>query len=319
MLREQKADAEERQLEEAFFARNLALGQDDKTNFDGFAKTLLQKKDTATGVRILQLMVNAADGDLRPTALAELNERPEIKARAAEGTRDDEASVEFTKSEALELAAMTAAEFGLRDSAIAFRRELMETEPTNAENRFELARLLASGGDQASAAQLLGQLVADRNATRADRWRAIFDVHEMEPNTMLPDIGFDALSQLYVGKSLANDQNVAQEFFIRSLIAANDQNSEAADELIHIYARTGQQYAALRLAETIKHDRSDEIVETLSKAAEELGDFEKAIAYEQERSNGGDRPRIEKLQHLSDQAKTRAVDLTVDIKNTRDL
>jgi hypothetical protein len=83
----------------------------------------------------------------------------------------------------------------------------------------------------------------------------------MEPNTMLPDIGFDALSQLYVGKSLANDQNVAQEFFIRSLIAANDQNSEAADELIHIYARTGQQYAALRLAETIKHDRSDEIVE----------------------------------------------------------
>jgi hypothetical protein len=72
-------------LKRAFFARNLALGQDDKTNFDGFAKTLLQKKDTAAGVRILQLMVNAADEDLRPTALAELNERPEVKARIADG------------------------------------------------------------------------------------------------------------------------------------------------------------------------------------------------------------------------------------------
>jgi hypothetical protein len=319
MLREQKADAEERQLEEAFFARNLALGQDDKTNFDGFAKTLLQKKDTAAGVRILQLMVNAADEDLRPTALAELNERPEIKARAAEGTRDDEASVEFTKSEALELAAMTAAEFGLRDSAIAFRRELMETEPTNAENRFELARLLASSGDEASAAQLLGPLAVDRNATRADRWRAMFQMHEMKPSLMLTDTGFDPLSQLYLGKSLTDDQHAAQEHFIRSLIAANDQNSEAADELIKIYARTNQQYAALRLADTFKRERSDELEVTLSKAAEEIGDFDKAIAHEQARPNGGDQQRIEKLQHLSDQAKTRAVDLNVDIKNTREL
>ena len=79
------------------------------------------------------------------------------------------------------------------------------------------------------------------------------------------------------------------------------------------------QYAALRLADTFKHDRSDEMDETLSKAAEEIGDLEKAIAYEQARSDGGDRGRIAKLQHLSNQAKTRAVDLTVDLKNTREL
>ena len=87
--------------------------------------------------------------------------------------------------------------------------------------------------------------------------------------------------------------------------------------MIKIYAATGRQYAALKLADTFKDDRPDDLDETLSKAAEEIGDYEKAIAYEQTRSDGGDRRRIEKLQHISDQAKTRAVDLTVAIKNTQ--
>ena len=317
-LREEKAAGAEQQLAEAFFARHLALGQYDKTNFDGFARALLQKKDTAVGVRILQLMVNAADEDLRPTALAELNERPEIKQRTADGGGEEEPSVEYTTSDALELAAETADEFGLRDAAVWFRRELMDVAPTNAENRLELAKLLAPGGDKTGAVEMLSQLMADKNVTRADRWRAMWQVHEMDPNAALPDIDVDALSQLYVGKSLAKDRTAAEEHFARSLIAANDISSEAADELIKIYAATGRQYAALKLADTFKHDRSDDINETLSNAAEEIGDLEKAISYEQARSDGGDRRRVETLQELFDKAKTRTVDLTVDLKNTRE-
>ena len=319
VLREEKAGGAEQQLAEAFFARQLALGQYDKTNFDGLSRTLLQKKDTAAGVRMLQLMVNAADEDLRPTALAELNERPEIKSRTADGVAEEERSVEYTASEALELAATTADEFGLRDAAVAFRRELLDLAPTNAENRLELAELLASGGGKGDAVQMLSQLIADRNVTRADRWRAMWQVHEIDPNAGLPDIDVDALSQLYVGKSRAIDQSAAEEHFVRSLIAANDANSEAADELIKIYAATARQYAALKLADTYKHDRSDELNETLSKAAEEIGDFEKAISYEQARSDGGDHRRVENLRELSDKSKTRAVDLTVDLKNTQEL
>jgi len=319
MFREEKADTAEQQLAGEFFARNLAHGQYAKTNFDGFARALLQKNDTAAGARILRLMVNAADEDRRPTALAELNELPEVKARKAEDTATDEASVEFTTSEALQLAAMTASEFGLRDLAIAFRRELLDAEPANAENRIELARLLASSGDKASAVQLLDLLGGDRNATRPERWRAIWQLHEIDPNTALPDIEVDALSQVYVGKAIAKDPNAAEEDFVRSLIAANDQTNEAADELIQIYARTGRQYGALKLAETFKRDRSDELDTTLSRAAEEIGDYEKAISYEQARSDGGDRQRLEKLHQFLEKATTRVVDLTVDIKNTRDL
>ena len=69
----------------------------------------------------------------------------------------------------------------------------------------------------------------------------------------------------------------AEEHFVRSLIAANDQTNAAADELIETYAATGKQYAALKLADTFKHDRSDELIEKLSIAAEEIGDLEKAI------------------------------------------
>ena len=75
----------EQQLAEAFFARNLALGQYDKTNFDGFARdAAAEKRHVQWASGYCSLMVNAADENLRPTALAELNERQEIKERVAE-------------------------------------------------------------------------------------------------------------------------------------------------------------------------------------------------------------------------------------------
>ena len=45
MLREEKAADAERKLATAFFARNLALGLYDISNFDGFARSRLQTND----------------------------------------------------------------------------------------------------------------------------------------------------------------------------------------------------------------------------------------------------------------------------------
>jgi cytochrome c-type biogenesis protein CcmH/NrfG/thioredoxin-like negative regulator of GroEL len=320
MLREEKAVATEQQLAEAYFARQLAIGQYDKSNFDGLAGTFFQKHNPAGGTRILQLMVDAANDETRPTALAALIETQEIKARTVDLASGDQTSIDYARVDALDLAARTSAEFGELDAAIAFRRQLLAVEPRNAANRLELAKQLVGAGDKRGATDLLGQLAMDRTATRADRWRAKWQLTELEPKTLIPNIAFDSSSQYYVGLlTVPSDKTAAEADFINSLIDAGDQNGPAADELIKLYAVSDRPYAALKLAETFKHERSDDLNETLSKAAEETDDYERAISYEQAMSGGGDRQRIEKLKRLQAIASTQAVSLTVDLNNTRQL
>jgi predicted Zn-dependent protease len=320
MLRSEKAAAAEQQLAQAFFARNLALGQYDEGNFDGFARSLLQAHVPTAGTRILQLMVNAANEETRPIALAELDELPEVKAHVPDSSDVKEASINYSTSDALDLAARTSTEFGLREAAIRFRRELLDVQPRNAENRLDLAELLVGSGNKTAAMDLLNQLAADGNSSRNDRWQAKWHAYKIDPKTELPDLTFDSLSQFYAGlEAVGSAENASEDDFLNSLIDSNDPNNAAADKLIEIYAASDKQYAALKLADAFKHDRPDSLNMILSKAAEEIGQFERAIAYERSKSDGGDHRRLEKLRQLQQHSKTRTVDLTVDPKNTGDV
>ena len=181
-------------------------------------------------------------------------------------------------------------------------------------------RLLVDSGEKGAAADMLRQIAADRQTSRTDRWQAAWQLHELDATAPLPDLEFDRMSQYYLGLlTERSDERSAEKHFIQSLVDANDPSDAASDELIKIFAATGRQYAALKLAAAGDRERPDDLTETLSKAAEEIGDYAKAISYERARSDGGDPRRIAKLQHLVDESKTRAVDLTVDLKNTREL
>lgn len=86
-----------------------------------------------------------------------------------------------------------------------------------------------------------------------------------------------------------------------------------------MYATTGKPYAALKLADSDRSKKPDDLLRVLSDCAKQIEDFSKAIELEKQRTDGGDKSRIEKLQRLADKAAERATDLMVDSANTRKL
>ncbi|MCY7375225.1 MAG: tetratricopeptide repeat protein, partial [Pyrinomonadaceae bacterium] len=148
LLTAEKHDAEAVALSEAFFARMLALGQFDAANFTGLARAFFQKNDTERGLRVLQLMVDAGDEATRETASAEISALEIVKARSTDAAKTEENETALTNQfDALKYAAEISFEFNRIDSAIAFRRRLLETNPNDSINKIELAKLLAAQGE----------------------------------------------------------------------------------------------------------------------------------------------------------------------------
>jgi hypothetical protein len=147
VLREEKREAEAARISEAFFARNLALGQFNAANFEGFARIFFQKGETEKAVRILQLMIDAGDAAKKETALAEISAHDIVKMRSADAAKlaNDE-TVNLNRLSSIILAAEIAAEFRQTDAAIAFRRQLLETNPLDSSNRIEIAKLFIAKG-----------------------------------------------------------------------------------------------------------------------------------------------------------------------------
>ncbi len=324
VLKEEKRIAESARLSESFFARMLALEQFEAANFVGLARAFFQKGEIEKAVRVLQLMIEAGDEAKKETALAEIASLEAVKARTADAAKLSQTETVDSvnqQAEALKLAAEIAVEFGQRDAAIRFRRRLLETNPADANNRIELAKFLLQTGEKTDAANLLTKVINDRNSLRPARWQARMILVEAGENAEIPNLGFDSFSQFYNGLFAVKSghASAAIEFFTNSLVADKDAETSARQELVKLYASTDRPFAALKLAATDKAARSDQLLQTLSEAAQKIGDFQEAIEFERAKSNGGSAEKIANLQNALDGKNRRATDFTVDLENTRKL
>ncbi|MGI8787700.1 MAG: hypothetical protein ACR2HG_08080 [Pyrinomonadaceae bacterium] len=321
VLKKEKRDAETLEISESFFARMLALEQTGAANLIGLARVFFQANDTKQALRILQLMIDASDETKAETARAEIAAIDVVKAQAADAAKFSTGETTSTgEADALKLAAEIAFEFNQTDAAITFRRQLFSVSETDAANRIELAELLSAKGEKEEAANLLTQVAGDRNALRKERWRAVWEMKNLDANREIKNINFDSLSQFYNGLLAENNgrADAAIAFFVNALIADKDEETTARHELIKLYAVSGKPFAALKLAGTDKTAKSDALLETLSEAAEKTNDFARAIEFERAKSAASEE-KITRLKQLADEKNRRATDFTVDAENTRKL
>ncbi len=325
VLREEKRSAEIAKLSESFFARMLALEQLDASNFVGLSKAFVQTGESERAVRVLQLMIDAGGEATRETASAEIAALDAVKGRTPDAAKLPEANRVNSpnQSDALELAAETALEFGRTNEAIAFRRRLIEINSADSNNRIELAKLLVQTGEKAEAANLLNEIIDDRNSLRSSRFKARMILIDTGEKAEFANSDFDSFTQFYNGlfaEETIGQNEAAIKLFTNSLVNNRDAETTAAQHLIKLYATTGKFFAALKLAQTDKAAKPDELLETLSEAAEKTGDFKEAIEFERAKSNGGNIERIANLQKVFADKTRRATDFTVNAEeNTRKL
>jgi hypothetical protein len=217
--------------------------------------------------------------------------------------------IDFNGFGTLKNAAEICTDFRQTEKAVEFRRRIAENSPLDFENRFELSKLLPKD----EAVQILQSLVNERNASRGLRWQVRVKLHEFGEITKLLDVSFDAYSQFYDGV-LFNDEN----YFVTSLIADNTLEAQQLQELIKLYAINGKPFAALKLVEIDKTPKSDDLFELLSKSAETVGEFQRAIDFEKAKTKV-DNARIETLQLLETEKNKRVTSFAVDAENTRKL
>lgn len=321
ILREEKRFAEAAHISEAFFARNLALGQFEAANFAGLSRIFFQKGEPEKAVRLIQLMIDAGFEEKKETALAEIAALDAVKMRGANAAKPAAIeTVNLNSTNSLPLAVEIAAEFRQAAAEVAFRRRLLETNPHDSTNRVEIAKLLAAKGEKQEAAALLTQVIDDRNSLRAARRQARMLLSETGASVEFTDVKFDAFSQFYKGLSAARNghNEIAAELFISSLIADKNAENGARQQLIKLYALSNKSFVALKFAETDNSPKSDELLQTLSETSEKIGDYSKAIEFEKAKTATNEE-RIRHLQNLKDTQDRRATDFTVDLENTRKL
>ena len=310
------------QLQKAFYARMLALGKFEAVNFTALARALFQMNEAEKALRILRIYVDAGDEKENETALAELDSIDIIKRAAADRTKLGEAIETYSNNRAdtLRLAAETAAEFGQINAAIAFREKLRALDSNDVDNLLKLARLYSESGQTPEAVRILKSIGEDKNAPRVLRWQARFDLQNSGESVDIEAVSFDAYSQFFSGIINARKQpkNQAIQFFVGSLIADQEAKTSARFELVKLYALTDKPFAAIRLAESIKEEKTDELLTLLSEAAEKTNDFQKAIEFEKSK-NAMNRERIQKLIDLANEQNKKATDYTVNLENTRNL
>jgi hypothetical protein len=181
MLRREGQGAAADELLRAAYERQLAMEQLREAPFVGLARLSFASGDVAGGSKLLKLMPDLAWTTTRNTAAAELSTLPQVKARAVEAAwiEKPEANNQLSLSESLRLAAETAAEFGQFAAAIEYRGRLLDMSPEDNACRTELARVLAANKQEGEAAKLLANVIADRRASRQQRWTAAWIAPEV--------------------------------------------------------------------------------------------------------------------------------------------
>lgn len=316
ILKEENRAAETMSLNESYFARMLALEQYSEANFSGLARAFFQKDEVEKAADVLRLMIDASVETKREAALAEIANIEAVKMQAANAAKMPAPENNYAApTNSLKIAAEISFEFQQIEQAIAFRRQLLEANPNDSANKIELAVMLAKRGEKEESENLLAQVVNDKNALRSERWRARAIL-----NAEIPNVNFDFFSQFYSGQIAENSMRTAAatEFYINSLIADKDAETSVRQRLFKLYAVTNKPHAALRLAQTDKSAKSDETLATLSGTAESIGDFQRAIDFENAKTVINTE-RIAALKKLADEKNQPATDFKVDAENTRKL
>ncbi|MCD9186510.1 MAG: tetratricopeptide repeat protein [Pyrinomonadaceae bacterium] len=315
VLKAEGSEAEILRLKENFFARMLALEQLETANFAGFARVLFEKGDSERALQVLRLMTS----ENRETALSEISEFAEIKAKSANSAKLQNGSDSFpARSDSLKTAAEIASEFRQNETAIEFSRKLAEIVPNDFDNKVKLAEILAANDKKAEGFAILHGIIADRNALRAMRWQARKILADAGEAVELPNDKFDSFSQFYNGsvaqKSAQREFSI--EFFLSALIADQETQIIAKQELIKIYAVNGHEILALKIAEDDKTPKSDDLLQILSEAAERIGNFQKAVEFENTKTSPN-AEKIANLRKLNNVKNQKATDFTVDAENTK--
>jgi tetratricopeptide (TPR) repeat protein len=181
LLRGEHCESATPRLIEATYTQLLALNQYQTSYFVALAGAAFGRGDGARGDKLLRLMINLSADETRDDAAAEVAALSGVGARLATLERAElpEAANGIERAEALELAAVAAGSFGRYEEALGFRASLTGVKPDDYANRIELARLLAAVGRREEAAAQLSDVISDRRAPRAARWRAVWIAPEV--------------------------------------------------------------------------------------------------------------------------------------------
>ena len=115
--------------------------------------------------------------------------------------------------------------------------------------------------------------------------------------------------------------------FEQYLIADKTRESEkvfgansALQQLVELYITENQLIPALKIADTDKSEKSSELLDLLSKTAESIGEFQKAIEFEKSKeSENISAERIKILENLDTQKNRKVTDFVVNTDKTRKL
>lgn len=321
ILHQENSESAVISLSEKFFARMLAFEKLDNTYFIGLAKVFFRQNNSAKALKILDLSIRASSQ--REEVLAELEAFAEIKNQKAESFKvvaDSDISLsDIAKS--LENAAEICAEFNQIEHSLNFRRKLLEIAPENFENAEKLAQALFQKGEKATALEILSSVISGRKTTRVNRWKARQKLAEFTGNTEFPQNDFDAFSLFYSALQAENStQNeIAERLFAASLLADISAETFALQKLTEIFARRGNHFAALRLAQLDKSEKNDNLLEMLCNSAIETGDLQKALEFEKAKTGGGNPQKILLLHNKLAEKIIRRSEFTVDLNQTRKL
>jgi cellulose synthase operon protein C len=357
LFRDEKRDTEARDLLEAFYARMLALEQFETANFTGLSRISFEKGDVERGLKILQTMNDLADEERRETALAEIANWEIVKTHAIETVKTAEIGKanDVEKQTSLRLSAEIADEFDQIDAAISFRQTLLEIALKDTNNKIELAKLFAKKDSENESVKLLADIINDRNSLRNARWQAIWAAREIVKNkqNLLNEItnadgeiknAIEIMANnsieikvenpgsqfwFFIGLTAKSfrQNSLAINAFEQCLVVEEGAKTEklfaaksALQQLIEIYVAENQPNVALKLAETDQTAKSDELLDLLSKTAENIGEFQKAIKFEKaKKAENISDERVKNLETSAQQNNRKATNFTVDAEKTRKL
>jgi len=165
-------------LQEAFFARQLAIGQYDSANFVGLARTEFQKGNEADALKILKIMTEISAEESQ----SELNSLALINKFSNKENLPFEIQNSLNNANSLKLAAEILSEFGFPAESVSYREKLRVISPHDAVNKIELARLYANGKTTDEAAAILLEIVANKIFNRTIHWQSLIVLAEIGGN-----------------------------------------------------------------------------------------------------------------------------------------
>jgi tetratricopeptide (TPR) repeat protein len=312
LLRGEGRETEASNLIEAAYARGIALGRFEPVYFTGLARLAFERGDTKLALTWLQSMIDLTAPENKEQTAASLMAMPLIAAHAENQPSSED--VQFDQITALRLAAETSGEFGAFTAALNYRQQLLAALPADEENRIELIRLLAVNGKKDEALQSLAATIADRDASRKLRQQAAWLTPEISGGAPAV-VEDDTLEQTVAAYLKQNQPRAALKVAEKIEAFRPNNNSETGTQ-----PPVGRYQTLRERAQSQKLATHIVLLSSLSAAAEQIGDLNRAVELERLRlalDKNATQARLDHLQQLQ-RAYTRKPLLVVDQKLTAD-